>query len=57
MVRKLVWKLSTDVANDALELGARPWQVAEIADLVSAALLEREPLVLPDAPEVAAEPE
>jgi ribonuclease D len=57
IIRKLVWKLSTDVAKDALELGARPWQVAEIADLVSAALLEREPLVLPEAPEAAAEPE
>ena len=57
VIRKLVWKLSSDVAKDALELGARPWQVAEIADLVSAALLEREPLVLPEAPEAAAEPE
>jgi ribonuclease D len=57
VIRKLVWKLSTDVAKDALELGARPWQVAEIADLVSAAMLEREPLVLPEAPEAATEPE
>jgi ribonuclease D len=57
VIRKLVWKLSTDVAKDAIELGARPWQVAEIADLVSAALLEREPLVLPEAPDAAAEPE
>jgi ribonuclease D len=57
VIRKLVWKLSPDVAKDAIELGARPWQVAEIADLVSAALLEREPLVLPEAPEAAAEPE
>ena len=57
IIRKLVWKLSPDVAKDAIELGARPWQVAEIADLVSAALLEREPLVLPETPEAAAEPE
>ena len=57
VIRKLVWKLSPDVAKDAIELGARPWQVAEIADLVSAALLEREPLVLPETPEAAAEPE
>jgi ribonuclease D len=57
IIRKLVWKLSTDVTKDAIELGARPWQVAEIADLVSAALLEREPLVLPETPEAAAEPE
>jgi ribonuclease D len=57
VIKKLVWKLSTDVAKDALELGARPWQVAEIAELVSAALLEREPLVLPEASEAAAEPE
>jgi ribonuclease D len=57
IIRKLVWKLSPDVAKDAIELGARPWQVAEIADLVSAALLERDPLVLPEAPEAAAEPE
>ena len=49
VIRKLVWKLSPDVAKDALELGARPWQVAEIADLVSAALLEREPLAQPEA--------
>lgn len=57
VIRKLVWKLSTDVSKDALELGARPWQVAEIADLVTAALLEREPLVLPEVPESPAEPE
>jgi len=46
IVRKLVWKLSDDVRKDALEFGARPWQVAEIAELVAAALLEREPLVV-----------
>jgi ribonuclease D len=57
VMRKLIWKLSSDVSKDALELGARPWQVAEIADLVSAALLEREPLVLPEAPEATTEPE
>lgn len=57
VIRKLVWKLSTDVAKDALELGARPWQVAEIADLVSAALLEREPLAIAEAPEAVAETE
>jgi ribonuclease D len=57
VIRKLVWKVSSDVRRDALELGARPWQVAEIADLVSAALLEREPLALPEASEAPAEPE
>jgi ribonuclease D len=57
VIRKLVWKLSTDVTRDALELGARPWQVAEIADLVAAALLEREPLVLPESAEATTEPE
>jgi ribonuclease D len=57
VIRKLVWKLSTDVVKDALDLGARPWQVAEIAELVAAALLEREPLALPEVPEPAAEPE
>ena len=57
VIRKLVWKLSTDVEKDALDLGARPWQVAEIADLVTAALLEREPLALPEVPEPGAEPE
>ena len=57
VIRKLVWKLSTDVEKDALDLGARPWQVAEIADLVTAALLEREPLALPEPPEPVAEPE
>jgi ribonuclease D len=57
VIRKLVWKLSPDVAKDALELGARPWQVAEIADLVSAALLEREPLAVAEPAEPATEPE
>jgi len=57
VIRKLVWKLSTDVTKDAIDLGARPWQVAEIAELVAAALLEREPLAIPEAPETAAEPE
>lgn len=46
IIRKLVWKLSSDVSKDALELGARPWQVAEISSLVSAALLELEPLAI-----------
>jgi ribonuclease D len=57
VIRKLVWKQSTDVTKDATDLGARPWQVAEIAELVTAALLEREPLALPEAPESVAEPE
>ena len=57
VIRKLVWKLSTDVPKDALDLGARPWQVAEIADLVSAALLEREPLAVAEPAEPATEPE
>jgi ribonuclease D len=61
VIRKLVWKLSTDVTKDAIELGARPWQVAEIADLVSAAMLEHEPLltteVPAEGPETATEPE
>jgi ribonuclease D len=57
VIRKLVWKLSTDVTKDAIELGARSWQVAEIADLVSAALLEHEPLAIPEAPEAAPDPE
>jgi ribonuclease D len=55
IIRKLVWKSSTDVTKDALELGARPWQVSEIANLVTAALLEREPLVVPETPEPDAE--
>ena len=57
VIRKLVWRSSSDVAKDALELGARPWQIAEIADLVTAALLEREPLQLPEPAEAPAEPE
>jgi ribonuclease D len=57
VIRKLVWKLSSDVTKDALELGARPWQVAEIADLLSAALLEREPLAVPESADQAPEPE
>ena len=57
VIRKLVWKLSTDVEKDALDLGARPWQVAEIADLVTAALLEREPLAVSEPAEPSTEPE
>ncbi len=57
VIRKLVWKLSTDVEKDAIDLGARPWQVAEIAELVTAALLEREPLAIPETSEPATEPE
>lgn len=57
VIRKLVWRGSTDVAKDALELGARPWQITEIADVVTAALLEREPLQLPEPAEAPAEPE
>ena len=43
--------------KDALDLGARPWQVAEIAELVTAALLEHEPLAIPETSEPATEPE
>lgn len=57
VIRKLIWKNSTDVAADALEIGARPWQVAEIADLVTAALKEREPLVTPEPAEAVVEQE
>ncbi|CAB4613829.1 unannotated protein [freshwater metagenome] len=57
VIRKLIWKLSTDVNKDALELGARPWQVAEICVLVTAALLEREPLAVAEPAESASEPE
>jgi ribonuclease D len=57
VIRKLVWKLSTDVEKDALDLGARPWQVAEIAEIVTAALLEREPLAVAEPAEPATEPE
>ena len=57
VIRKLIWKLSTDVNKDALELGARPWQVAEIGDLVTAALLEREPLAVAEPAEPVSEPE
>jgi len=57
VIRRLIWKFSNDVTKDALELGARPWQIAEIGDLISAALLEREPLAILESPEVATEPE
>jgi ribonuclease D len=57
VIRKLVWKLSTDVEKDALDLGARPWQVAEVAEIVTAALLEREPLAVPEPAEPSTEPE
>lgn len=57
VIRKLVWKLSSDVAKDAAEFGARPWQISEIADLVTAALLEREPIATPEAVEGPSEAE
>lgn len=51
IVRKLIWQNSADVAGDALALGARTWQIELVAQIITAALLEVEPLEIPPPPE------
>jgi len=51
-VRRICWNDPSGRVNLALaELGARPWQIEIATPILEAALLEREPLVLPDNPE------
>jgi len=58
-VRRVCWKppvgatesLSLQAVEQALtELGARQWQIALVAPALAAALLEREPVLVPEAP-------
>ena len=58
-VRRVCWKpptgttetLSIPMVEQALtELGARPWQIALVAPGLAAALLEKEPVPVPEAP-------
>jgi len=58
-VRRVCWKppagatetLSIAAVEQALaELGARPWQIALVAPAIAAALLEKEPLPVPEVP-------
>jgi ribonuclease D len=58
-VRRVCWKpptgatetLSTPTVEQALaELGARQWQIALVAPALAAALLEKEPVPVPEAP-------
>jgi len=51
-VRRICWSDPAGRVGVALsELGARPWQIEIATPILEAALLEREPLVLPDNPE------
>jgi ribonuclease D len=62
LVRKICWALpevdqsqyEKFVADELVKLGARPWQVTQVAPLISSALLETEPLIIPE-PEAAEE--
>lgn len=63
-VRRVCWKppagsmqtLSVSAVEEALaDLGARSWQIALVAPVLAAALLEKEPVALPDVPEAAPE--
>ena len=58
-VRRVCWKpptgatetLSIPMVEQALtELGARPWQIALVAPALAAALLEKEPVPVPESP-------
>ena len=58
-VRRVCWKppvgatesLSIQAVEQALtELGARQWQIALVAPALAAALLEKEPVLVPEAP-------
>jgi ribonuclease D len=59
LVRRVCWKppvgatesLSLQAVEQALtELGARQWQIALVAPALAAALLEKEPVLVPEAP-------
>jgi ribonuclease D len=57
LVRKICWALpevdqsqyEKYVAEELVNLGARPWQVNQVAPLIASALLETEPLIIPEA--------
>ena len=57
LVRKICWALpevdqsqyEKFVADELVNLGARPWQVNQVAPLIASALLETEPLIIPEA--------
>ncbi len=56
LVRKICWALpevdqsqyEKYVADELDGLGARPWQVKQVAPLIASALLETEPLIIPE---------
>ena len=59
-VRRICWNAPTEgVALALAALGARPWQIAIVAPLLEAALLETEPLAMPetDQPDSPAQPQ
>jgi ribonuclease D len=57
LVRKICWALpevdksqyEKFVANELLSLGARQWQINQVAPLIASALVETEPLIIPEA--------
>jgi ribonuclease D len=56
LVRKICWELPNVeqseyekfVTSELSNLGARPWQINQVAPLIASALLEREPLIIPE---------
>jgi len=56
LVRKICWALpevdqsqyEKFVADELVKLGARPWQINQVAPLIASALLETEPLIIPE---------
>ncbi len=47
-VRRVIWLSPSDAAATLSELGARQWQIEIVAPILTAALLEREPLPVPE---------
>jgi ribonuclease D len=66
LVRKICWELpdvepseyEKFVTSELSNLGARPWQITQVAPLIASALLEKEPLIIsePDPAEEADQP-
>ena len=56
LVRKICWELPNVeqseyekfVTSELSNLGARPWQINQVAPLIASALLEKEPLIIPE---------
>lgn len=56
LVRKICWELPNVeeseyekfVTSELSNLGARPWQISQVAPLIASALLEKEPLITPE---------